>query len=202
MAFAPADVVAASAAQTAAATSQAPQTRVVAGPGTGKSKTIEERVGWLILQDVNPVSIAVVSFTRASAQDLLLRIREYAHQYQIPAMGEVRVTTLHSLALRVLRRAGLLAQYPVDPIVLDEWETRNIFDAEFSRVSGSQISRCEDIRRHNEAYWQTGQFNPANFVPPVPAVTAAEQNAFQTFHGSRTQVYSCVLPGEIIRQCV
>src|SRR5262249_21604124 len=35
-----------------------------------------------------------------------------------PAATQVRVTTLHSLALRTLRAAGLLAAYPVDPLVM------------------------------------------------------------------------------------
>lgn len=74
MAFSQVDIVAAAAAQTAAATSQALQTRLVAGPGTGKSRTIEQRVGWLLSEGVNANAIAVVSFTRASAQDLRLRI--------------------------------------------------------------------------------------------------------------------------------
>lgn len=63
-------------------------------------------------------------------------------------------------------------------------------------------SRCEQICRHNEAFWQTGTFNPPNFIPPQPPITDHEQQAFQSFHSVRTQLYSCVLPGEIIRQCV
>ena len=201
MAFSPPDVAAANAAQMAAATSPAHQTRLVAGPGTGKSKTIEERVRWLLENNIVAANIAVVSFTRASARDLESRIRGYGSEHGIVQMGEIKVSTLHSIALRVLRMAGLLEQYPVDPIVLDEWETRYIFDEEFSKSLPVSISRCASIRRHNEAYWQTGNFNPPNFVPPDPPIEAEEQHAFQGFHAARTQLYSCVLPGEIIRQC-
>ncbi len=202
MTFSQTDLAAASGAQTAAATSATPQTRLIAGPGCGKSRTIEERVGWLLSRSVDPDRIRVTSFTRASVQDLSFRIGEYGQTHNIDGMDQVRVSTLHALALRVLRQAGLLARYPVDPIVLNEWETANIFDAEFSNSSGIAPSRCEDIRRYNEAYWQTGVFNPPNFIPPTPPISAAEQQAFQAFHGARTQLYSCVLPGEIIRQCV
>ena len=87
-------------------------------------------------------------------------------------------------------------------MVLTTWETRAIFDAEFSHVTGFPPSRCEEIRGHNEAYWQTGTFNPPNFIPPNPLITTNEQQSFQAFHAARSQLYSCVLPGEIIRQCV
>ena len=46
------------------------QVRLVAGPGSGKSSTIEERVYWLLEQHVEPGHIAVVSFTNASVVDL------------------------------------------------------------------------------------------------------------------------------------
>ena len=115
---------------------------------------------------------------------------------------QVSVTTLHSLALRVLRSAGLLQAYPADPMVMDQWELENIFDAEFSKTSAHAPSRCEEIRREHEAYWSTGAWGPPSYVPPNPPVTLAERAEFTAFHGPRTQTYSCVLPGEIIRQCV
>jgi hypothetical protein len=43
---------------------------------------------------------------------------------------------LHSLALYILRRMGKLAQYPTDPVILDDWELDNIFDDEFSNSIG------------------------------------------------------------------
>jgi DNA helicase-2/ATP-dependent DNA helicase PcrA len=202
MAYSAADLEAAITAQTAAATCGSPQTRLIAGPGTGKSRTIEQRVGWLLSQGIEADNIAVISFTRASASDLAVRIQEYGSNHNIPSVSDVRVTTLHSLALRVLRRAGLLNQYPVDPIVLNDWETTEIFDAEFSESERILPSRCAEIRRYNEAYWQTGTYNPPNFIPPEPPVTPDEQQSFQAFHAARTLLYSCVLPGEIIRQCV
>jgi ATP-dependent DNA helicase UvrD/PcrA len=69
-----AQIAAAEAVQHAAAHDQSNQVRLLAGPGTGKSASIEERVRWLITQGVQPDAIYVVSFTRASARDLRLRV--------------------------------------------------------------------------------------------------------------------------------
>jgi DNA helicase II / ATP-dependent DNA helicase PcrA len=201
MAITQAQIQAAKTIQDAAAHDTAPQVRLVAGPGTGKSFSIEERVCWLLSQGIAPARIAVVSFTRASASDLRQRIQSYCAQQNQNGGNDVRVSTLHSLALRLLRAAGLL-HYPANPLVLDDFELEEIFDAEFSLGQGIGKRRSEEIRREHEAFWSTGQWTPPNYIPPTPAINAQERAAFVAFHGPRTQVYSCVLPGEMVRQCL
>ncbi|TAK24803.1 MAG: hypothetical protein EPO40_23845 [Myxococcaceae bacterium] len=189
--------------QFAAARDPAAQVRLVAGPGTGKSYTIEERVRWLLAdQGLAPRALFVTSFTRASSNDLRLRIRQYCDSRGVGNVSAVSVTTLHSLALRVLRAAGMLSQYPAEPIVLDRWELKNIFDSEASVSFKRAPGRCESIRIEHEAFWSTGVWSPPNYMPPTPSITVDERTAFAGFCGPRTQVYSCVLPGEIIRKCV
>lgn len=176
--------------------------RLIAGPGTGKSFVIEERTRWLLASGVHPEKIAVVSFTRASSRDLSVRIEDYCRQNTQRNGADVRVTTLHSLALTALRKAQLLDVYPVDPTVLDRWELENIFDLEFSQTTGYQPKRCKQIRLYHEAYWNTGLYNPPNYIhPPVP-ITNTECNAFVSFHQLTTRAYACVLPGEIVQKCV
>ena len=150
---------AAEAIQDAAAHDSSPQVRLVAGPGTGKSRAIEERVRWLLAQDVPADAIAVVSFTRASSNELRSRIRAYCHTHNQTEANNVRVSTLHSLALSLLSAAGLL-QYPAPPLVLDNWELENVFDAEFGHSQHIGKRRREDIRREHEAFWNTGSWDP------------------------------------------
>lgn len=188
--------------QHAAAHDERDRVRLVAGPGTGKSSTIEERVAWLLRNGTDPETIWAVSFTRASARDLRERVHAYAADQRLDGASDVRVTTLHSLALRTLRQAGLLAYYPTDPLVLDDWELEQVFDAEFGKANGVGKGRREQIRREHEAFWSTGQWGPPNYIPPNPPITPEERTAFERFHGPRTQAYACVLPGELVRQCV
>ncbi len=201
MAITPQQIQAAVAIQSAAAHDGAQQIRLVAGPGTGKSYSIEERVCWLLNQGVHPRAIAVVSFTRASSIELRTRIHAYCVSHNQHNGPDVRVSTLHSLALRMLRVANLL-HYPADPLVLDSWELTNVFDAEFGHANALGKIRSEEIRREHEAFWSTGQWAPPNYIPPDPPITAAERASFNAFHGPRTQTYSCVLPGEIVRECL
>jgi len=51
--------------------------RLAAGPGTGKSKTIEKRVVWALQQEANPRRIYVISFTRATSHELQRRISRF-----------------------------------------------------------------------------------------------------------------------------
>lgn len=196
--------------QTIAATDTNQQVRLIAGPGTGKSSVIEKRVLWLLEQQISPSNIFVISFTRASSKDLENRIHSYCVSNQYSAGNEINVSTLHSLALRALRQAGLLF-YPGTPCILDDWELKNIIDYEFSSSSvyssshiseGYNPSRCKEIRQAYEAYCGTGIWNPANYIPPVPPISDIERNNYQSFHISRTLLYSCLLPGEIVQQCL
>lgn len=190
-------------AQDAAAQDLTQAVRLVAGPGTGKSFVIEGRVAWLIqIQNIPPDNIIAVSFTRAAANDLRRRIQNKGQAVGINEIHRVRVSTLHSLALYILRRTGNLAQYPTDPVILDDWEIDNIFDSEFSCSIGVTPTRAREIRRDHEAYWSTGIWNPANLPRFNNPVSLQERNSFNGHYSTRTQTYSCVLPGEVIRTCV
>ena len=210
MAITPQQVQAAEALQNAAARDIAPQVRLIAGPGTGKSSAIQERVRWLLTSGVQPGGIFVVSFTRASARDLRTRIIDYCTRQGPQNSDLVSVTTLHSLALRSLRAAGLLV-YPADPLILDDWELEHLHDQEYSCSTGfrqgragpgSSPTRAKDIRLQYEAFCGTGQWQPPGYIAPNPHVTQQERQNYGLYHRARTQLYSYVLPGEIVHQCV
>ncbi|MEQ8860395.1 MAG: ATP-dependent helicase [Pseudomonadales bacterium] len=51
---------------------------IIAGAGTGKTATLAHRVAWLLLQRVAPERIALLTFTRRAAQELLTRAERIA----------------------------------------------------------------------------------------------------------------------------
>jgi DNA helicase-2/ATP-dependent DNA helicase PcrA len=202
MAITPDQAAAASAVQNAAGQDPANHVRLVAGPGTGKSEAICARVRWLIANGVPPDAIAVVSFTRASAADLRVRVHQCAEDLGFEAIADVPVTTLHSLALRVLREAGQLDVFPTQPLILDDWEVENIFDEEFGHVCEHTVKRRKLIREQHEAFWSTANWAPPHYLPPNLPISAEERESFEGFYAPRTETYACVLPGQIIRLCV
>jgi len=54
---------------------------VVAGAGTGKTKTLAYRVAYLISQGMDPGRILLLTFTRRSAQEMLRRHRPGVGRY-------------------------------------------------------------------------------------------------------------------------
>ncbi len=200
MTYTPAQLAASKAVQQAAAHDLKPQLRLLAGPGTGKSYSIGERVAWLIGGGAAPPSIWAISFTNAATNDLREGILKYCSA--VTGADQIRVATLHSLALTLLAKGGKLNYYPVRPRVLDEWEQRYVFDEELALAIGTGISRCGELRAFFESRWSTGAPPPPFISAPTTPIAAGEVVAFQAFYNRVTQTYSCLLPGEAVRKCI
>ncbi|MDH3952074.1 MAG: UvrD-helicase domain-containing protein, partial [Deltaproteobacteria bacterium] len=73
---------------------------VVAGAGSGKTRTLVYRVAWLVEQGIAPGSILLLTFTRRAAGEMIARAASMLdHRCQ-----EVVGGTFHWLANRVLHR--------------------------------------------------------------------------------------------------
>ncbi len=89
--------------QRAAAGSDAPCTAVVAGPGSGKTKTLVARIAHLIETGVKPAEIAAVTFTNKAAQEMRERLAaRFGNRRAIQGMT---IGTFHSISLMLLRRS-------------------------------------------------------------------------------------------------
>jgi len=176
-----------------------PQIRVIAGPGTGKSHAVEKRVAHVLSEGANPRNVYVISFTRATCLELSDRVRRYCSERTPPIDAQhVHISTMHSLALKMLRMGNQLNQFPAEPVMLDDWEQQNIYDTELAADLHAPRGRAEEVRLAHDAQWQT--LNPA-FINQA-RITPAEIVVFNAFHAARTNLYSCVLPGEVIYRCV
>lgn len=195
-----AQITAAEQAQWQAAQDASAQVRLIAGPGTGKTSAIERRVAHVLNNNANPNRVYVISFTRATCKELEERVLSFcATQPCAPASTNVRVSTMHALALWILRSAAVLATlYPDDPTVLDDWETKNVYDLELATALGCSPGRAAEVRQAHDAQWQT--LDPQSIAQA--AITQAEIQGFNTFHSTRRNLYCCILPGEVVYECV
>jgi len=69
---------------------------VLAGPGSGKTKTLVATIAHTIAQGVSPEAVIAISFTNNSAAELKVRLTNVAEAYGLPALNRVHVSTFHS----------------------------------------------------------------------------------------------------------
>jgi uncharacterized protein (TIGR00375 family) len=102
--------------QYAAATAAGPLL-IVAGPGTGKTRTLTHRIAHQILDRGTPAGeFLAITFTRRAAQEMRDRLAALCPQQN----DEPAVTTFHGLGLRILREHHAAAGLPVQFGVADE----------------------------------------------------------------------------------
>ena len=185
--------------QWAVARDTASQVRLVAGPGTGKTHAIQKKVLEVLRSGANPENVYVISFTRATRAELRSRIEKFCLSEGYGEQADsIRISTMHSLGLYILRRGNQLTNFPSEPTVLDDWEQNRVYDIEYSSAGGGTPTRAKRIRQAHDAAWDT--LNPKDI--DEQGITDQEKTFFKIFHRTRTHLYSCLLPGEIIFKCV
>lgn len=109
--------------QLAAVTSTAPLTFVVAGPGSGKTRTLIWRIEHLLREDVSPATIVAITFTNAAAREIEHRLANGGNHDRLGFVG-----TLHSFMLKLLRAHHALVNYGPHIGVLTEEEGTELID--------------------------------------------------------------------------
>ncbi|MBQ3403205.1 MAG: UvrD-helicase domain-containing protein [Synergistaceae bacterium] len=97
---------------------------IIAGPGTGKTFTLVQRVVFLIQKKrVNPGSILLASFTDKAAHELTTRITEELSRRNITAdTGAMYAGTFHSICERILKEYSDFTGRKKNFRVLDEFD--------------------------------------------------------------------------------
>ncbi|MBQ1060649.1 UvrD-helicase domain-containing protein [Micromonospora sp. C41] len=90
---------------------------IVAGPGTGKTRTLTHRIAYLCAElNVFPDQCLAITFTRRAAEELRHRLDGLLG----PVAEDVTVGTFHSLGLTVLRENAAAAGLPADFRIADD----------------------------------------------------------------------------------
>ncbi|GAG68757.1 unnamed protein product, partial [marine sediment metagenome] len=110
---------------------------VIAGPGSGKTRVITNRIAALIKSGVAPYNICAITFTNKAAEQMRQRVGQMA----VPAGAHI--STFHSLCVRILRVYASQAGVKTNFSIYD--------DAEQKRCIKGAIGLCE--------------FDVTNFVP-------------------------------------
>lgn len=113
--------------QREAATETEGYIRVVAGAGSGKTKTLTARYMYLVeMLGISTANILCVTFTNKAAAEMKKRIRRV-----LPDQDLGRITTFHGFCVGLLKEDCHVIQYPKTFLVLDEEDKEAILRTVF-----------------------------------------------------------------------
>src|SRR3954470_19203822 len=111
---------------------------IIAGAGTGKTRTLVYRVAHLIDRGVPAERILLLTFRRRAAQDMLSR-----DERLVPSNSKrVHGGTFHATAHRLLRRYGPAAGLPKDFTIMDQGDS-----ADLMQLSRAQLGYAAKSKR-------------------------------------------------------
>lgn len=118
---------------------------VLAGAGTGKTRTVTERIAYLLHErKVPPRNIMAVTFTNKAAQEMRERIRQRVGR--LPGIGDMIISTFHSLCMRILRADGTALGYRPNFSISDQGEQLSIIRRCMRDIRNIPKMKPEDIQ--------------------------------------------------------
>jgi DNA helicase-2/ATP-dependent DNA helicase PcrA len=104
---------------------------VLAGAGSGKTRTLTYRVAYLILeQGIDPRDLLLLTFTNKAAREMIDRVMELTASPYPPAWGG----TFHGISSQILRRHGDRIGLKSSYTILDSGDAENLFKQVVSNI--------------------------------------------------------------------
>jgi len=110
--------------QLAAVTAPPGPILVIAGAGSGKTRTLTYRVAYLLENGIDPRNILLLTFTNRAAREMLGRV---ANLLPVDA-SELWGGTFHSVGNRILRRHGSALGYSSGFTIMDREDQKDLID--------------------------------------------------------------------------
>jgi len=117
---------------------------VLAGAGSGKTRTITYKIAYLIDQEIcRPEQILAVTFTNKAAEEMRNRVEKLLTHLEASPL----VSTFHSFGVRVLRRYADLIDYGKDFTICDRDDQKRVLKAIYEELhfTDSQLPRRKTL---------------------------------------------------------
>jgi DNA helicase II / ATP-dependent DNA helicase PcrA len=107
----------------------APALLVIAGAGSGKTKTLAHRVAHLVINGIDPHRILLLTFTRRAAEEMIRRVKRIT----ATALGSQHIDlpwsgTFHAIGARVLREYATQIGLKPSFTILDRSDAADLMD--------------------------------------------------------------------------
>lgn len=111
---------------------------IIAGPGSGKTRVLTQRVAYLIEQGIPAENILAVTFTNKAAEEMKNRIKsilslDAKRDFKLPTLG-----TFHAICAKILRIEAVQISYERDFGICDDKDSLNLIKKCFKELNISE----------------------------------------------------------------
>ncbi|MBQ4354545.1 MAG: UvrD-helicase domain-containing protein [Clostridia bacterium] len=185
--------------QLSAVTATEGYVRIIAGAGSGKTKTLTHRYGYLVkAAGIHPGNVLCVTFTNKAAGEMKKRVRALIGD----GYDNSLITTYHGFCVRVLREDIHRLFYPKSFTILDESDQRKILseiytelEIKLDRATFEKILDAVHRLKSNESYVSamiSGDFSAVKVPPvsPVQPVTVLEEEIIRRYLAKQKKIFA------------
>lgn len=137
---------------------------IIAGPGSGKTFTLVERVAYLITEkNVSPNNILISTFTEKAAKEIITRISNRLSDLNTDVnINEMYIGTLHSICLRILKDNLEYTRLKKNYRTLDQFEQQYFIYQNIKEFS--QLEGYENLYKNTKipSNWRQSNFIATN----------------------------------------
>lgn len=111
---------------------------VLAGPGSGKTRVLSQRIGYLILhRNARPNEIVAVTFTNKAAREMRARVGQLLGETEHGAakLGRISLGTFHAFSAQMIRREAQHLPISRDFVIFDENDQTSLIRQVFKELS-------------------------------------------------------------------
>jgi len=165
---------------------------IIAGAGSGKTRTLTARVIRFINEGIHPKKILAITFTNKAAKQMLERITSSLtppHTKEIPFVG-----TFHSLGVRMLKKHAVLFKRTSDFSIFDDDDASRLIKHIIKRHTVSEAVTIPAVKRAIATYKHT--------LLPVEEIENEEIRALVTLYEKELQENNAFDFGDLIEKPV
>lgn len=153
-----------------AASSKSQYLRIIAGAGTGKTRTLTYRLAYQIMQGMDTRRMVAITFTNKAAKEMLTRVDDLLQKEQFNVVYKPLICTFHGFCYRFLKREITHAPgYSTNFQIAGEDESGAIYKEIFSHMTkGSSKQFVQDVVSKISSLKTDGKFPDEVFSSDVP----------------------------------
>ena len=137
---------------------------IIAGPGSGKTFTLVERITYLITEkNISPENILISTFTEKAAKEIITRISNRLSDLDVEVnINDMYIGTLHSICLRILKDNLEYTRLKKNYRTLDQFEQQYFIYQNIKEFL--QIEGYENLYKNNKilSNWRQSNFIVTN----------------------------------------